>query len=52
MLRESEKSITEIAYEAGFNSSQYFATVFKQFTDTDARSFRASRHPGLSRTRR
>lgn len=47
LLRDTGKSITEIALEAGFNSSQYFATVFKQFTDTDARTFRASRQPML-----
>jgi AraC-like DNA-binding protein len=41
LLRESTKSITEIAQDVGFNSSQYFATVFKEFTDMDARSFRA-----------
>ena len=40
LLRESQKSITEIALAVGFNSSQYFATVFKEFTDMDARSFR------------
>ena len=26
------KSITEVAYELGFSSSQYFATVFRRFT--------------------
>jgi AraC-like DNA-binding protein len=41
LLCESKKSITEIALAAGFNSSQYFATVFKAFTNVDARSFRA-----------
>jgi AraC-like DNA-binding protein len=41
LMRESNKSITEIAHEVGFNSSQYFATVFKEFTGTAARSFRA-----------
>lgn len=41
LLGQSTKSITEIALAVGFNSSQYFATVFKEFTDMDARSFRA-----------
>ena len=41
LLANSTKSITEIALEVGFNSSQYFATVFKEFTDVDARTFRA-----------
>jgi AraC family L-rhamnose operon regulatory protein RhaS len=45
LLCESGKSITEIAYEVGFNSSQYFATVFKQFTDREARSFRVVKRP-------
>lgn len=40
LIRESDKSITEIALEVGFNSSQYFATVFKEFIDMDARTFR------------
>jgi len=41
LLHQSTRSITEIALAVGFNSSQYFATVFKEFTDMDARSFRA-----------
>jgi AraC-like DNA-binding protein len=40
LLGKSDQSITEIALAVGFNSSQYFATVFKEFTDIDARSFR------------
>lgn len=52
LLRASNRSITEIAHEVGFNSSQYFATVFKEFTDTEARTFRASRRPGSTRKRR
>jgi len=42
LILTSEKSITEIAHEVGFNSSQYFATVFKEFAEMDARTFRAS----------
>lgn len=41
LLGQTTRSITEIALAVGFNSSQYFATVFKEFTGTDARSFRA-----------
>jgi len=41
LLEKSTPSITEIALATGFNSSQYFATVFKEFTGVDARSFRA-----------
>jgi AraC-like DNA-binding protein len=32
LLKSSKKSITQIAYDLGFSSSQYFATVFKRFT--------------------
>ena len=42
LLRKSRKSVTEIALEVGFNSSQYFATVFKEFTGTEARALRAA----------
>jgi AraC-like DNA-binding protein/quercetin dioxygenase-like cupin family protein len=41
LLGQSQKSITEIALEVGYNSSQYFATVFKEFTGLDPRTFRA-----------
>ncbi len=35
ILKKSERSITEIAFESGFNSSQYFATAFrKQYKTT------------------
>jgi AraC family L-rhamnose operon regulatory protein RhaS len=40
LLSHSTKSITEIALAIGFNSSQYFATVFKEFTDVNAHTFR------------
>lgn len=30
-LKHSSKTITEIAYEYGFSSSQYFSTVFRRF---------------------
>jgi AraC-like DNA-binding protein len=32
MLKDGKLSITEIAFELGFSSSQYFSTVFKRFT--------------------
>lgn len=47
LLAVSRRSITEIALATGFSSSQYFATVFKEFTDVDARSYRASCSGGL-----
>lgn len=41
MLCETQLSITRIALDCGFESSQYFARVFKQFTGgLDARSYR------------
>lgn len=42
MLRESALPITRIALECGFESSQYFARVFQQFSGgVSARSYRA-----------
>jgi AraC-like DNA-binding protein len=32
LLSENKKSITEIAFDLGFSSSQYFASVFKKYT--------------------
>jgi AraC-like DNA-binding protein len=32
LLVRTDRSITEIAHACGFASSQYFATVFRQFT--------------------
>lgn len=40
LLRETSKSITEIAFDCGFSSSQYFARVFRTFTAMDSRSYR------------
>jgi len=37
---QPEKSISEIAYETGFSSPQYFATVFKQFYKKTPQQFR------------
>ncbi|MGW9686054.1 helix-turn-helix domain-containing protein [Flagellimonas sp. 2504JD1-5] len=36
------RSITTVAYELGFGSSQYFATTFKKYTGMSPRKFRAS----------
>jgi AraC-like DNA-binding protein len=41
LLGATEFSITEIALATGFSSSQYFATVFKEFTELNARDYRA-----------
>jgi AraC-like DNA-binding protein len=46
LLRETPRSITEIAFECGFSSSQYFARVFRGFTGMDARGYRLKHLPG------
>ena len=43
LLRESSRSITEIAFECGFSSSQYFARVFRSLTGISASEFRTKR---------
>lgn len=41
MLRETRLPITQVALECGFQSSQYFARIFKRFTGgLDARGYR------------
>lgn len=37
---EPKKSVTDIAFDCGFSSSQYFATVFKQYHKCSPREFR------------
>ncbi len=39
-LKNKQKSITEIAYELGFSSSQYFATTFKRFENSTPKEYR------------
>ena len=39
-LQTLENSITDIAYEFGFSSSQYFATTFKRFENLSPREYR------------
>lgn len=47
LLRETERSITHIALECGFGTSQYFAHVFKRCTGgLDARTYRKQRQKG------
>lgn len=44
LLRETERSITHIALDCGFGTSQYFAQVFKRCTGgLDARTYRKQR---------
>ncbi|MBS0664459.1 MAG: helix-turn-helix transcriptional regulator [Verrucomicrobia bacterium] len=45
-LKETEASVTDIALACGFNSSQYFARVFRHFTGLDARGYRQRHRPG------
>jgi len=42
LLREGKKSLTEIAFEVGFSSSQHFATAFKQVEGVPPSGFRNS----------
>lgn len=41
LLRKSSQTITEIAFECGFCSSQYFARVFRSLTGVPASEYRA-----------
>ena len=41
-LWSSDRTVTEIAYEYGFSSSQYFATVFKRFCYMSPLDYRCS----------
>jgi AraC-like DNA-binding protein len=40
MLRDTKKSITTVALDCGFSSSQHFANVFRRFTRVSASAFR------------
>tara|TARA_B110000483_G_scaffold40740_1_gene50510 strand:- start:560 stop:1453 length:894 start_codon:yes stop_codon:yes gene_type:complete len=42
-LANSTRSVTEIAFELGFCSSQYFATVFRRYTRLSPTQYRAAR---------
>jgi AraC-like DNA-binding protein len=48
LLGETKKSVTEIAYELDFSSSQYFATVFKRITGKKPGEQRSRIRPGPS----
>jgi len=41
LLKSTEMSITEMAYQLNFSSSQYFSTVFKRFTFKSPSEYRA-----------
>ena len=40
LLKESKRSITEIAYSLGFSTSAYFTAVFKRLIGTNPREYR------------
>jgi signal transduction histidine kinase/CheY-like chemotaxis protein/ligand-binding sensor domain-containing protein/AraC-like DNA-binding protein len=40
LLKETDKSISDIAFEAGFTSQRYFSTVFKQAMQKTPRDYR------------
>tara|TARA_R110002096_G_scaffold26518_22_gene81831 strand:+ start:659 stop:1963 length:1305 start_codon:yes stop_codon:yes gene_type:complete len=40
LLRDTDRSITEIAFECGFNSSQYFAKLFRRFQGHEPTHYR------------
>lgn len=42
LLKQSDRSITQIAHDLGFASSQYFATVFRKRTGKTPRDYRIS----------
>lgn len=48
LLKNTTISITNIAFDLSFSTSQYFATVFKQYTNTTPRNFRKENNKKLS----
>jgi len=49
LLQRSPRSITQIAQDCGFSTSQYFAKVFHQFTGMSASAFRSISSPPINR---
>jgi AraC-like DNA-binding protein len=45
LSRATNKSITDIAFSCGFNSSQYFATLFRQIKGCSPREYQKSNTP-------
>jgi AraC-like DNA-binding protein len=46
LVETSKQNVTDIAFECGFSSSQYFATVFRQHLGFAPREFRSRRQSG------
>jgi AraC-like DNA-binding protein len=46
IARLKVKSVTDVAYELGFSSSQYFATVFKRYTLVNPSQFHVKKNHG------
>jgi AraC family L-rhamnose operon regulatory protein RhaS len=44
-LKISDDTVTAIAHDCGFSSSQYFARVFHRFTGMEARAYRRKHRP-------
>jgi AraC-like DNA-binding protein len=42
MIRYTDKSITEIAFDCGFSTSQYFSTVFRRYSGCSPSDFRST----------
>lgn len=47
LLTGSSKSITEIAMECGFSTSQYFSSVFRKYSGVSPSDYRANETPGM-----
>jgi len=45
LLLERKKSITDIAFDLGFSTSQYFATVFRRFTGMTPKYYQQTPNP-------
>lgn len=42
LLESTSRSVTEIAFETGFSSGQYFCTVFRHYTGATPQTYRAA----------
>lgn len=51
-LQQGNDSVTRIAFDLGFSTSQYFATVYKRFTTRTPSSGRRAARPLIERVRR